>query len=130
MLKPKLSMLWSKYPRGIEGCDVYQNQCAMRVSKALIDSGFPLSNYTDPKCGAYARGAESLANHLWRKWGRPDIYTNPLTAKGRVQGRKGIILFKDLFGGPGDHIDLWNGSGTKTGEYFKPCKQVWFFELN
>jgi hypothetical protein len=69
--------------------------------------------YSEPKCAhGHARGAESLANCLWKTHlGRPIVYTNGATAKSSIQGKQGIIFFKDFFPrsgeteSRGDHID-------------------------
>lgn len=47
-----------------------------------------------------------------------------------MASKKGIVLFKDIKGfrsGRGDHIDLWDGKATITGEYFQLSKEVWFW---
>lgn len=124
----------SSYPNEQAPCgDGWENQCAIRMSIALEGAGFSFDGYTDPLCSHnHARGAESLANHLWRQWGRPRIFTSPQSAKGSLASSRGIIFFKDLRGfrgGSGDHIDLWSGTRTKTGEYFSSCKQVWFYSI-
>lgn len=121
----------ANYPTTGKPCDgPWANQCAIRMSIALAKSGFDLSKYTDPTCAhGHARGAESLANYLWRKLGRPQILK---TATAAAIKTRGIIFFKDIAGfrgGIGDHIDLWNGAKTRTGAYFGKCKQVWFFRL-
>jgi hypothetical protein len=96
------------------------------------------STYTEPKCAHdHARGAESLANWLWKKHlGRPAIYPDVAAAKTTLKDKKGIIFFKDCFtragstDQTGDHIDLWQRGVTKT--YDDPgnkSKQVWFWEL-
>lgn len=125
--------LKSSYPDSRTPCpDGWANQCAIRMSLALEGAGFSFNGYSDPLCShGHARGAESLANHLWRSWGRPKIYSNPSGAKGALSAKQGIIFFKDISGfrnGSGDHIDLWK-PGTMTGEYFSYCKQVWFFSV-
>jgi hypothetical protein len=134
---PKFNQLWLCYPSNNQPCDqkkadgtnAWDNQCAIRVSITLEKAGFALPDYTDTKCKhGHARGAESLANYLWKQVGRPD--TN--CKKSDVIGKKGILFFKDITGfrgGMGDHIDLWNGSKTQTGEYFNICKSTWFWEI-
>ena len=103
------------------------------MSIALEKAGFPLRNYTEPKCKhGHARGAESLANYLRNKIGRPKISTTADDGIKGTAGKTGIVFFKDIMGfreGRGDHIDLWDGSTTKTGSYFDVCKQIWFYEL-
>jgi hypothetical protein len=104
------------------------------MSIALVGAGFSFDGYGDPLCShGHARGAESLANHLWRVWGRPRIWSDGAAAKRALSSSQGIVLFKDIRGfrnGQGDHIDLWTGTSTMTGEYFSYCKQVWFYRCN
>lgn len=142
MATPSFVNLWSNYPTESSPCDgPWDNQCAIRMSITLnaeksitVDSG----TYTEPKCShGHARGAESLANWLWRNHlSRPSIYTSGATAKTSIASKKGIIFFKDCFTRSGsteqtgDHIDLWNAGTTKT--YNDPqnnARQVWFWEL-
>lgn len=126
---PYFQNLWNNYPADREPCAdsnrkgelLWKNQCAIRVSIALIGSGFQLTNYSDPKCShGHARGAESLANYLWRQVGEPKRANNSTDARRLVsQGMPGIVFFRNLDGfrgGEGDHIDLWNCVRTKTGE--------------
>jgi hypothetical protein len=93
---------------------------------------------TEPKCRhGHARGAESLANWLWKHHlGKPTIYTAGANAKVLLNTKTGIIFFKDCFTregevrAVGDHIDLWNKGFTKT--YSDPgnkSAQIWFWEL-
>jgi len=133
-VKPVFSTLRDNYPCDLSPCsDGYTNQCALRMSVALDKSGFSFGDYTDPLCShGHARGAESLANHLWRTWGRPRVFTRASSAKRSLSSASGIVFFKDITGfrnGMGDHIDLWTGFRTMTGEYFDSCRQVWFFGL-
>jgi hypothetical protein len=97
------------------------------------------NTYSEPKCEhGNARGAESLANWLWKHHlGRPKIFMDGAEAKATLQDKSGIIFFKDCFVRDGettkvgDHIDLWNKGLTKT--YSDPANksaQVWFWELS
>lgn len=131
-MRPNFSSLLSNYPSTNTPCNgSWENQCAIRMSIALQKSGLSLSKYTEPTCKhGHARGAESLANHLWNVIGPASKYFNP--KKSNVAGRTGIIFFKDIAsfrGGRGDHIDLWNLHKTITGEYFDACQEVWFWSL-
>lgn len=101
-----------------EGGAGYENHCAIRMSHALELSGVPLANYREPVCKAggitHARGAESLANYLWKIFGPPKI----LSAGGKAgaKGKKGIVFFKAITGfrgGRDDHIELWDGENTR-----------------
>lgn len=142
MAKPAFINLWNNYPTEQHPCNGgWDNQCAIRMSLTLnaersitIDR----NTYPEPKCAhGHARGAESLANWLWRNHlGRPQIFTDGAAAKRTLNERTGIIFFKDCFTrsgetrATGDHIDLWNRGLTKT--YDDPANraaQVWFWEL-
>ena len=140
---PFFQSMWNSYPSERLPCGdqnrngelSWKNQCSIRVSLALIGAGFPLIEYSDPKCShGQARGAESLANYLWRQVGRPQIAKNASDARKMVsQGMPGIVFFRNLDGfrgGEGDHIDLWNCVTTKTGQYFESCREVWFWGTN
>lgn len=143
MATPAFINLWNNYPSENHPCDGgWDNQCAIRMSITLnaertlhVDR----NTYSEPKCShGHARGAESLANWLWRRHlGRPAIYTDGAAAKRTLSGKTGIIFFKDCFTrqgesrAVGDHIDLWNRGFTKT--YDDPANlsaQVWFWELS
>jgi hypothetical protein len=132
---PQFTLLWLNYPKENHPCDQgWENQCAIRMSVSLIDSGFELTHYTEPQCKhGHARGAESLASYLWKEVGRPKIATTPDQGRKNVAGKTGLVFFKDLAGfrgGIGDHFDLWNAGLTKTGEYFDAAKQTWFWETS
>lgn len=142
MARPAFINLWNSYPTEQNPCDGnWANQCAIRMSVALntertlrVES----NTYPEPKCAhGHARGAESLANWLWRHHlGRPKIFTSGATAKRTLVTLNGIIFFKDCFSRDGssvmtgDHIDLWQKGLTKG--YNDPANhaaQVWFWEL-
>ena len=141
-MKPSFSKLWENYPKENKPCDQgWGNQCAIRMSVTLNAEGTIKVNkdtYSEPKCKhGHARGAESLANWLWKKHlNRPQIFTSTTTAKEKLKDKTGIIFFKDCFTRPGetgqhgDHIDVWKRGSTKT--YDDPngkSKQVWFWDL-
>ena len=134
---PQFVLLWARYPDELHPCDQGQanawNQCAIRISLCLIDAGFQLTNYTEPRCKhGHARGAESLASYLWQQVGPPKIAKTSDQGIKNVTGKTGLVFFKDIKGfrgGIGDHIDLWNAGLTKTGDYFDSCKQTWFWPV-
>lgn len=130
-------------------CALYANQCAVRMSRSAIKAGIDFSDYPDPTCRGegsfkglnYARGAESLANYFYVKFGKNksrSVFiinrTSSLaqSAKRQILYRKGIIFFRNIKGfrgGIGDHIDLWDGKQTTGGEYFNESIEVWFWEI-
>lgn len=150
MAKPSFINLHNAYQRILEEypagnpCDGgWDNQCAIRMSIALSDEltiQVNKSTYSEPKCAhGHARGAESLANWLWKHHlGRPTILTGSAEDRIKLGQKTGIIFFKDCFARlgetdenrTGDHIDVWNRGRTAT--YDDPAhrsKQVWFWEL-
>ena len=139
---PTFRGLWSNYPTEQSPCDgPWANQCAIRMSLCLNDDGTIIvsnTTYSEPKCShGHARGAESLANWLWRNHlGRPRIFDDGATAKVAIRAKNGIIFFRNCFTRPGqtrsigDHIDLWRASVTKTfNDPQNNSEQVWFWEL-
>jgi hypothetical protein len=140
-MKPEFTKLWNNYPTEQSPCDkVATNQCAIRMSLALNAEGTIKINentYTEPKCAhGHARGAESLANHLYTAIGLPVKYTDVQKAKDKLKGKNGIIFFKDCFvranetAQDGDHIDLWRLGETKGfSDPGNASAQVWFWTL-
>jgi hypothetical protein len=131
-LRVQYAALSNGYPKEIKVCDgPYDNHCALRMSMALLAAGFSLAGYKEPMCRhGHARGAESLAKFLARS-ARPERLPAAV-ANDRITGRHGIIFFLNIAGfrnGQGDHIDVWNGSKSKTGDYFKKAEEVWFWPL-
>ena len=131
---PSFQTLWKSYPTIQHPCDQgYANQCAIRMSVALIGAGFGLTGYRDPQCRhGHARGAESLAHYLAR------VVTIPRKAKKEMaskmcRGNTGLAFFRNIEGfrnSQGDHIDLWNGSDAKGDEYFMECEETWFWNIS
>lgn len=127
---------------------LYKDQCAVRLSTAAIKAGITFFDYPENTCegtgtfsgSKYARGAESLANFFLMKFGfnsrklfliMKDRYLAKST-KEMLFLRKGIIFFRNIQGfqgGSGDHIDLWNGEKTISGEYFNESDEIWFWEM-
>ena len=95
---PNFLSLWSSYPNEQHPCDQgWSNQCAIRMSVCLINAGFQLTKYTEPKCKhGHARGAESLATYLWHQVGRPKISKTASETRTTVGGKTGLLFFKDI----------------------------------
>lgn len=135
--KPAFTRLWSAYSDSRHPCTLnMSNQCAIRVSRALIGAGFPKSkfksgSYTGKLCPhGYARGAQDLAAMLGRIWGRRTVgWASPGGVPEGASAYKGVICFMNIpgYGGQG-HIDLWNGSTTKTGAYWG-SETIWLWNM-
>ena len=128
---PTFATLWSNHPN-VKGDTpllektVYENQCAINLSAALMRTGINMKNYTGTWSWAkdkpqYAIRAQELAN--WLATPAPHLPTKVekfigKEAFGEVEGtkgiknRRGIVFFQNYWGAgaQGDHIDLWNGS--------------------
>lgn len=141
MPKPTAYQLFLNYPYPPvrNPClDGYSNQCAIRMSIALENSGVDLSTYPGNKCShGHARGAQGLANFLKKIWGPPTwtYIRNRSRAKRLLQSHHGVIFFKNCFtrsgeaGRWGDHIDVWFLGGAQTYENFSGSDAVWFWKL-
>lgn len=98
MARPAFINLWNNYPTESQPCDGgWENQCAIRMSITLNAERSILVDghtYSEPRCShGHARGAESLANWLWRQHlGRPSIFTDAAKAKLQLNEKNGIIF--------------------------------------
>lgn len=133
------SDVWSAY-KSISGdaCSnpQFTNQCAIRVSHALMECEVDLSGFKGTRCwndsGNYNRKhiirAEEFANWLSRaplKGLGATVKADPAKFEDDLKGKKGIIFFKDYWqrgnesfaNRSGDHIDLWDRHRT-TGYWF------------
>ena len=105
------------------------NQCAVRMSVALLRSGFSLDAFQPRNRVHQGRracqltvphvlGAQELANYLRQIWGSVEQFRGATlsNAQTALNGRRGILYFNNCFrreqGGAmvGDHIDLWTGT--------------------
>jgi len=104
------------------------NQCAVRMSVALVRCGLDFQAFPDParvhngwrSCRnsiPHVMGANELARYLQTLIGSPRVFTTAqrAEAESRIRGSKGIIYFDNCFrrngqtAKRGDHIDLWTG---------------------
>ena len=105
------------------------NQCAVRMSLALIRNGFSLDGF--PNQGRIHRGRErcqlgdephlvganELHSYLRTLWGN-GIHGRGRTVRTQILGQQGIVYFNNCFHrgtdaegtNTGDHIDLWDGA--------------------
>ncbi len=121
----RFQTLWQNHPT-IKGDapildrSIYQNQCAINVSAALIRSGIPLKDFRGALSWGksqtkYALRAQELADWLALRSRFPCKRFVKIDAKdfdSELALQTGIIFFKNYWGegNQGDHIDLWNGS--------------------
>ena len=112
--------------------DGYKNQCAIRLGKALQDSGVDMSDYTAPvTTEGYPRGAQSLANWLYDNFGNPQIVNNRDEFLKIDYNKTGIFFQKALGPGRANHIDVWNGNLRKprAGSGLYISGEIWFWEI-
>ena len=130
---PHLSFdaLWQHYPSSHPYVDAkgdtpkgYDNQCAIKVSAALVGAGFELRGFNGAAVSVggkrHAARAQELAAWLDSKGpdglkGHAQVITGA-DWETKIKGRTGIVYFADYWlregekTPSGDHIDLWNGS--------------------
>ncbi|VAW56369.1 hypothetical protein MNBD_GAMMA07-999 [hydrothermal vent metagenome] len=150
----QFSTLWNNHVGRDYVCDqnVFANQCAMRMGKALEDTGISLESKSLKRCSNYStkfkdhkpghiRSAQELANIFYRN---PKILgdnTKKIILDGSIddnlsafKNKKGMVFIMNGWGNT-DHIDVWNGvtmrmkGASDTITYRKRGKQVWFWEL-
>jgi hypothetical protein len=128
---PSFETLWNNYPQSVNGSpahpstDNYPNQCAIRLGYCLQNAGVDMSNYnTGPlTTDGYPRGSKSLADWIWKEFGRPLILTQA-DFKSAYWSQTGIIYISPYSGGIG-HIDLFNSGTTGSGYYLG--EEIWFW---
>lgn len=156
---PAFTTLWNNHPN-IKGDtpvldkQVYENQCAINMSAALLRSGVNMNSFhgvrswekDKPK---YAIRAQELADWLAKQ--APNLHAGFSKHSGKevfdkIGKKQGMIFFQNYWGPgmQGDHIDLWNGVRLTTlsswprihlhlsgGGWsdFRKSQSVWFWEL-
>lgn len=142
------SRLWNNHPatKGIinpcstdNGVPNFDNQCAIRMSVALADSGINLDSFTGEFCWhkhgkRHVLRAQELADWIASKsllFGNIDKKVS-VTDK-YFKGKLGVVFFRNFWGtgNQGDHIDLWYGDHMARGasDYFIKSEEVWFWQL-
>ncbi|MDH6254357.1 hypothetical protein M2347_004084 [Chryseobacterium sp. H1D6B] len=136
--------LWKNHPGTYKPCNenLFQNQCAVRMSQALYNSNVDMLSFHGIKCWEkhndgfkHALRAQELADWLHM---HPEIFGNRLKLERKKYPKmnyksfkhKGIIFIKNGWG-PTDHIDLWDGVSLKggTADYFNYGAEIWFWAL-
>ncbi|SDH50010.1 Type VI secretion system (T6SS), amidase effector protein 4 [Pedobacter terrae] len=131
-IEPLFFKIYKNYPKPYSNkpcTDGHYNQCAIRMSMALINSGVPLTgvvNYTNPGGYPYCThkhvlGAYNLKKHIdklsfWEK--RIQINGTKENAYNKLSNKKGILYFenfKEEVNGTMQrraefrHIEVWDG---------------------
>lgn len=154
----KFKKLWENHPTvksrrddapcKVNGKRAFDNQCAIRLGQALSESGVDLSTFKGARCWhshkpAHILRAEELAKWLSSSFSpfRHVVKFQGKDGFSKIQGKKGIIFFKDYYGpgNTGDHIDLWNGRMlTRYSSWFQFAfsdgrhyadAEVWFWSV-
>lgn len=142
------SDLWSSYDTGKPCNGPFSNQCAIRLSEALLQAEVSLSGFGGARCwsddsengGKHIIRAEEFGNWLARG-SLPGLgatqKVDPKTYQTELNGKTGIIFFKDYWqrsgetfeNRSGDHIDLWNKN--RTSDYaFGWTRDFWEWALS
>ena len=131
--------VWDAFPSGNPCTNAqFSNQCAIRLSHALLDCGVSLDGFSGKGVLCWNDSSRYGGRHIIRaeefaRW----LSTQPIPGLGarqsvrpaeyqtRMRGKQGIVFFKDYWqrrneifpNRSGDHIDLWNKNRT-TGYWF------------
>ncbi|NHH89613.1 type VI secretion system amidase effector protein Tae4 [Pseudoalteromonas sp. MB47] len=137
----------------------FGNYCAINLSDALIKSGVSTAGAKVKKCWGHAGMKHILLAEEMASWLKTSNFNwlgdlqkiNPKTFQDDLDGKTGIIFFKDYWqrgsesvtNRSGDHIDLWNEDQITSGgmltrsiyEFFgvvsdlNNSKDIWFWEI-
>lgn len=119
---------------------LYENTCALRISLALVKSGFKIAprSHNILKGDHAGKGvqvsmrrlADLLATPAYL--GKPEEYTEQ-TAKPGIGARKGVVAFNEVRGyAGGGHIDLVTGAADAAqcaSRCFYESRSIWFWPL-
>ena len=125
---------------------VFNNACAIRVSRALNKSDGPHvvpyikdispNGKLEPQVSSgenkkwYIFRVKMLSKYLSKKYGEPEKL-KPTKYKNKLKGRKGIIIFEvPGWGDATGHADLWNGSRCLWQGYGGQSTSVLFWEAS
>jgi RHS repeat-associated protein len=133
---PDFKTLWLKYPHDVMGehqhpsdNPLYENQCAIRLSDALIKSGVSLLGYPqddlDTDLKKWALTANRLRFFLQNNF--PDyVKVSQDEFEKNYWNKTGIIFIQAPPGGT-HHIDVFNKGQTGSGYY--TGAMIWFWEI-
>jgi hypothetical protein len=150
---PDFDTLWKNHPKDKKLPSKYDNQCAIKLSYALLLSGVDMSSFNgatetitvNEKNYKVALRAYELWNWISdnfanQKAGYSTLWHSPRNGEINVarhfEGKFGIIMLKDFWGNGQGHIDLWNGNNLGYGtvrrenSYFDRSKQVILMDMS
>jgi hypothetical protein len=162
MITIQFQQLWDSHPLNLtppenhpckkkDGTPAFDNQCAIKMSIALMGASVNLDACNKVKCWFghtnHVIRAQELADWLAEaaQLGTPTRYTKgrrdtesifQQTVLSGIQGKKGTVFCQNFWGtgNQGDHIDVWDGStmsgGYGNSSYYGRSQQVWFWEIN
>lgn len=149
------SVLWRNHPANQAPPDLapcvdkhgesrFGNQCAIRMSIALERSGVPMNTYAGQRCAAHNHPlrAEEFKDWLnsaaaWPYLPHQVVIRRNVTWQD-YRDESGIVVWRNFYDptgrrdeGPGDHVDLWNGTKVAVGrnDYFDRSREVWFWRI-
>jgi len=166
----KFDTLWNNFPdkasmksrcqnKQSTGSKPFGNYCAIMLSDTLIKSGVSTVDAKVKKCWSHSGMkhillAEEMAGWLKKtnfSWLGKLEKVNPKTFQEELDGRTGIIFFKDYWQRKGqsfeqrsgDHIDLWNNDEITSSSMFtrsileffgrvsdlNNSYEIWFWEV-
>ena len=158
MARPSFSLMQRCYNDYLDGhqkpCSSADNQCAVRMSTALVRCGFSLADFPDQDRIHKGKFCDLKVNHILgagelRDYLRLKLlptaefpHHKPKHAQDvfdEVEDKTGILYFNNVDGST-DHIDLFDGSkimnevfyggeGVTLSRYFKRANSITFFAL-
>ena len=141
------------------GSSPFGNYCAILLSEALIKSGISTQGAKVKKCWSHSGMKHILLAEEMANWLRTSNYSwlgklekiNPKSFQNDLEGRTGIIFFKDYWqrgsesfdNRSGDHIDLWKKDEITGSSMFvrsileffgrvsdlNASYEIWFWEI-
>lgn len=114
----------------------FANSCAIRISRSLNYSGFPIA-YIPPNLTVsgndkkwYIYRVKELIRYLKMQFGEPDFVVENKPYEKELKSKKGIIIFDvDVWDDASGHATLWDGKICSDRCYFQKSKKVMLWVL-
>jgi hypothetical protein len=141
---PPLGLLWANYPTDPDPESIKRmiggrvdlpwitNTCTIRMSYAFNRAGSPIPrkhpSLTTVRGGDglwYAIRVREFKRYLEREFGAPGVTG---TMRSEFAGHQGILVFDvEGWNDATGHLDVWNGTRAKHGEYWEAAKAVYLW---